>query len=323
MAQSVRRAPSATRERLLAWSARAISAGALIVVVWIAITAFPMLIHGQPTYVVLLVLTLVAAALGSSLSWRKRASIPRRRQASRAVLRVAAIVGVVVIAWLAPSVATEPALAAMKTRSGITVTENASEIVLTPTGPIAHTGLFFQPGAKVDARAYAAVLRPVAAAGHVVVITKQPLGIAFLSVSAFDSARTRFGAVKNWVVGGHSLGGTVASISANSYCGAATEPVVGLLLFASYPATDISSSLDCPVLSISASNDGLATPSQIRSTKHLLPSSTRYVQIKGAVHAFFGDYGTQFGDGKPSVSHAVARAEISALAVRFIARFDH
>ncbi len=305
---------------MLTWAARVVSLGALVVVGWIAVTAFPMLVHGQPTYVVLLLATVVVAVVGLAFSWRRRASTPRRRQRLRTVGLVAALVWLVLIGWLAPSVAVQPALAAMSSGSGVTVTESASEIVLTPTGPVSHTGLFFQPGAKVDARAYAAVLRPVAEAGHIVVIPKQPLGIAFLSVDAFASARAAFPAVTRWVVGGHSLGGTVASMTADTYCHSGSEPVVGLLLFASYPATNISRSLDCPVLSISASHDGLATPAQIRSTKALLPATTRYVQIVGAVHAFFADYGTQSGDGHPTVSHDAARRQISSLAVGFV---DH
>ena len=321
MADRVRRTPSVGRERVLAWSTRVISAATLVVVAWIAITAFPMLVHGQPTYLVLLLVTLVASVVGTAFAWRARTLTPRRRQTARTIGLVAAIVWVVLIGWLAPSVATPVAVAAMASGSGVTVTETASKIVLTPTGASDPAGLFFQPGAKVDARAYVAVLRPVAAAGHVVVITKQPLGIAFLSADAFEGARHRFSAVTRWVVGGHSLGGTVAAITANSDCGARTEPVVGLLLFASYPANDISASLKCPVLSISGSNDGLATPSQIQSTKHLLPAGTKYVEIHGGVHAFFGDYGTQSGDGEPTISHSAARAQISALAVRFLSQF--
>ena len=52
-------------------------------------------------------------------------------------------------------------------------------------------------------------------AGHPVVIAKQPLGIAFLALSAFDGARSDQPEVARWVVGGHSLGGTVAVIQAD------------------------------------------------------------------------------------------------------------
>ena len=40
--------------------------------------------------------------------------------------------------------------------------------------------------------------------------------------------------------------------------------------------------------------------------------------MKGGVHAFFGDYGPQDGDGKPTISHDQAQAEIAAASVEFV-----
>jgi hypothetical protein len=93
----------------------------------------------------------------------------------------------------------------MRSDAAVTVTETATSIVLVPAGTAGELGVFFQPGARVDARAYVAVLRPLAEAGHPVVIAKQPLGITFLALPAFDSARSAHPAVARWVVGGHSL----------------------------------------------------------------------------------------------------------------------
>ncbi|MEF2977583.1 alpha/beta hydrolase [Subtercola sp. YIM 133946] len=197
------------------------------------------------------------------------------------------------------------------------MSETPTQIVLTPTGTVSDTGVFFQPGAKVDARAYAAVLRPLAEAGHVVVIPKQPFGIAFLSTGAFSAARDHVAGVTQWVVAGHSLGGTVAAMDAQQYANAPSEPVVGLLLYASYPATDMSG-LDAAVLSVSGSNDGLATPAKIDASKASLPPDTTYLVIDGGVHAFFGDYGPQAGDGQPSISHDDARSQISTASVAFV-----
>ena len=117
--------------------------------------------------------------------------------------------------------------------SSVTVTEDATRIVLAPTGTEPSTGVFFQPGAKVDARAYAAVLRPLAEDGRLVVIAKQPLSLAFLATGAFASTRPAYPAITRWVVGGHSLGGVVAASDAAAHDEEATAPVVGLLLFAS------------------------------------------------------------------------------------------
>ena len=41
-----------------------------------------------------------------------------------------------------------------------------------------------------------------------------------------------------------------------------------------------------------------------------LPADTTYVVIDGAVHAFFGDYGEQSGDGTPGISRTDAQDQI-------------
>ena len=78
----------------------------------------------------------------------------------------------------------------MESGAAMTVTESATQIVLAPAGAATGPGLVFQPGAKVEARAYAAVLHPLAEAGTLVVVPKQPLGIAFLATGAFEASRS-------------------------------------------------------------------------------------------------------------------------------------
>ena len=164
--------------------------------------------------------------------------------------------------------------------------------------------LRFQPGALVDPRAYAAVLRPLAAAGHPVVIVKQPLGIAFLALGAFDDARDVVPDADGWVIGGHSLGGTVAAMQADEHDEDTERRATGLILYASYPADDISETLTTQVLSISGTEDGLATPSKIADTAATLPVDTEFLVLDGVSHAQFGSYGPQPGDGVPQVSDA-------------------
>ena len=309
----------AARVSVLTWVVRVVCVLALAVVAWVLVTAWQVVVHGHPAYAVLLGLTAVVAVLLLVRAWRRPREPRGWRRVVRVLLVVASIGWIAVLAWLKPFVAVEPALAAMNSDAAVTVVEYPTQIVMMPTGRVDATGVFFQPGARVDARAYAAVLRPLAAAGHVVVITKQPLGIGFLATTAFGGVQTAYPAVSRWIVGGHSLGGTVACIDANSHDGDATDPVVGLLLYASYPATDMSSTLTAKVLSISGSNDGLATPAKIDAAKPLLPASTTYTVIEGAVHAFFGDYGPQPGDGVPTITHDDARRQISAASVSFAA----
>lgn len=160
----------------------------------------------------------------------------------------------------------------------------------------------------------------MANAGHTVVIVKQPLGIAFLAMGALDAARTTDTSVRDWVVGGHSLGGTVAAMDAARTPSAGAAPVTGLLLFASYPADDLSGSSDLAVESVSGTRDGLATPEKIGASRADLPADADFTVIEGASHAQFGDYGPQAGDGTPTISHDDARAQISSAATSFLER---
>lgn len=296
----------------MVWFSRVVAALALAVVAWACLTAWPAVVHGHPAYAVLLALTAVIAVVSLVRSLGE----PRERGGFRRFLRVAVpVLGLVWVGamwWLRPFSAVEPALAAMQSDATVTVTESATDVVLTPTSGADEVGVLFQPGAKVEARAYAAVLRPLAEAGHRVVIVKQPLSIAFLALGAYDSARSAYPEVQRWVVAGHSLGGTVAAIEADS------SGADGLLLYASYPASDMSTTLDAAVLSVSASLDGLATPADIDASKANLPPTATFTVIEGAVHAYFGDYGPQPGDGTPTISHDDARTQISAASVEFV-----
>ncbi len=290
----------------------------VMVVAWACLTGWVAIVHGHPLYGVLLGVTLLGSAFVGVRSFRPS---PRRagwRRVADVAVLLMALGWVALMGWLRPFTAVEPALTALQSDARITVTESPTRIVLTPTGPASTTGLFFQPGARVDSRAYAAILRPVAEAGHVVVIVKQPLGIAFLATKAIDATAPGQQHVTRWVVGGHSLGGTVAAMQAGATDTDPTRPVVGLLLFASYPASDISTSLRAPVLSIAGSRDGLATPDKIAASRTLLPADATFMTVEGAVHSFFGDYGAQPGDGTPTISQDVARAEISGAAVDFV-----
>ena len=315
--------PTASPRLWLTWAGRAVSAVAIVVVFWACVTQWGAVVHGNPAYAILLALTVVVAAwaLWHSLTRRKRRS--GWRLVLRIMVLVLAVVWVGLMAWLRPFTAQETALAAMESDGNVTVSESATQIVMTPTSDASPLGVFFQPGAKVEARAYAAVLRPLAESGYTVVIPKQPLGIAFLSLGAFDNARPSFPDVDMWVVGGHSLGGTVAAMEADSSDSGSTgggsgAPAVGLLFFASYPAGDISESLTASVKSISGSQDGLAMPAKIDASRADLPAASNFTQIEGAVHAQFGDYGPQPGDGVPTISDDDARTQISDAALAYL-----
>lgn len=303
------------------WVWRALAVLGLLAVLWVLVTAGPAVVHGHPAYWVLLAATAVWGAVVLWVQRRPRPSVRGWRRFASIALALGWLAWVLAVVWLTPFVAQEPALAAMRSDASVSVVESTTRIVLTPTGTTSSIGLLHQPGARVDARAYAAVLRPIAEAGHPVVIVKQPLGIAFLATGAFESVADTIPGVTEWVVGGHSLGGTVAALEAAAHGPAvdSDRPVIGLLLHASYPAGDISDMAGVSVRSIYGTRDAIATPDDIDASRATLPAESELVPIGGAVHAFFGDYGPQPGDGDPTITHDEARARIGEASVGLFA----
>ena len=163
------------------------------------------------------------------------------------------------------------------------------------------------------------LMHAVAARGTATFIIKLPYDIAFFAQDRATAIIAAHPEIRTWAIGGHSLGGVVAC----SYAAAHTERIEGLLLYASYPASDLSTTLgNTAVLSLSGTNDGLATPAKVAQARPTLPANTRYVAINGGVHAFFGDYGAQPGDGEPTVSRADAQAVIINTSAEFLAALD-
>src|SRR5690606_34745597 len=99
--------------------------------------------------------------------------------------------------------------------------------------------------------------------------------------------------IKSYVIGGHSLGGMVASRYAIHH----PDGLKGVFFVASYP--DKKGSLkqsELSVLSLFGSEDGLIDTSSYEEAKIFLPNTTQYVAIDGGNHAQFGSLGQQLMD---------------------------
>ncbi|MGS0687891.1 alpha/beta hydrolase [Nakamurella sp. GG22] len=317
----------------------------LVVPSWALLSRLDAIWNGHPAYPATLLvtvavgLTLVATAFPP---WRRdpepdgapweqdgartaqggdpQAPSPRRCgwwMAGRVVIALLAIGWVGLLGWLRPFTAGPDALAALQSDQSVTVVDHPTSIEFIPTTPApTGVGLVFSPGARVDARAYAALLRPAAEAGNLVVILKEPYGLAITQVGQSAGPIADHTEIGRWAVGGHSLGGVSASWFAADHL----DAVDGLLLWASFPQDDMSADDTLEVESISGSNDLLATPADIELSKSKLPPDTTFTEIEGGVHAYFGDYSEQPGDGQPSISRGDASAQISAATVAFLGR---
>lgn len=301
----------------------ACGAALLAVGVWLLLTTWDGIRGSHPAYLVTLVaLTGIGAVL---VVWSRRAPTRASRRSGIAtwILRAALVVGTAlalgIVVYVRPLPADDVAVDALAEGGGVTIDVSATRITLRPTAAPSCAGLVFYPGAKVDPRAYARILRPIVEEGHPVIVLKPPYNIAFLDASGPDEwVGDPADDVEAWVVGGHSLGGTVAA----RYAETDRPELEGLLLWASYPARSLADRKGLDVLSVSGSEDGLATPEDIADSRDDLPPDTRFVEVEGAVHAFFGDYGEQSGDGDPTVPREDAQAEIRGVTLAQLERVE-
>ncbi|MDE5855963.1 MAG: DUF4832 domain-containing protein, partial [Anaeroplasmataceae bacterium] len=159
------------------------------------------------------------------------------------------------------------------------------------------TGIIFYPGGKVDAIAYAPLLKSLANEGILCVLCEMPFRLAVLDSNAADGIQKKF-EVEYWYMAGHSLGGSMAA----SYISKHSEEFTGLILLGSYSTEDLSKT-DLKVLSIYGEYDGVLNKKKYEKNLSKLPSTYNELVIRGGCHAFFGSYGPQKGDGTPTITN--------------------
>ena len=156
----------------------------------------------------------------------------------------------------------------------------------------------FYPGGLVQAEAYLVAGYRLKAAGFNVYIVKMPLNLAVLNNDAFDAIYERYESDLPWVVVGHSLGGAMIPYGN-------VDKMNGIVLLAAYFAEGIDfSELDIPVLSITATEDGVFDFSRYEVFKDQLPGDAVYRSIEDGNHAHFGYYGAQRGDNDSQITRS-------------------
>jgi hypothetical protein len=206
------------------------------------------------------------------------------------------------------------ALAALQSDTQVAVT-SGDTIVFQPVKSHPVTGFIFYPGGRVDYRSYAPILRKIAAQGYLVLLPKVLLNLAFFSPDVAGPLISVHPEIEHWAVGGHSLGGVAAALFALSHPG----QVQGIAFWASYPADNSLLNSGVKIVSIYASNDGLATGPKIDASRALLPADTLFVKIAGGNHAQFGSYGPQPGDNPATIPPDAQWTQVAAATVTLLA----
>lgn len=165
-----------------------------------------------------------------------------------------------------------------------------------------EVGFVFYPGAKVDEKSYSPLLQELANQNITVVLVKMPFHLAIFNNDAADEVIKNMPDIKTWFIGGHSLGGAMAS----SFVAENQDLFNGLILLGAYPTQE----LDVPMISIYGSND-------LVLNREKLSLVDNQFEISGGNHANFGNYGEQEGDGEATIS----RQEQQSITVEKINEF--
>ena len=195
--------------------------------------------------------------------------------------------------------ADDEAIAAFTVEEEITETKTKSgNWVFAPADKEITTGFIFYPGGKVEHDAYKPLMRALSAKGVLCVLIEMPFRLAVFDVNAADGIPETYPEVKEWYIGGHSLGGSMAA----SYVAKHKAQFKGLVLLASYSTDNLQNS-GLRVLSIYGDKDGVMNEKSYDKNLVNLPEESSMQIIKGGNHAYFGMYGEQSGDGKATITN--------------------
>lgn len=190
------------------------------------------------------------------------------------------------------------ALAALESDAQVDVVQDPW-LTSSPTIVDPQTGLIFYPGGRIDPRGYASLMHTLAAEGYLVVIPEMPINMAVFNPDIADEIIASFPGIKHWVIGGHSVGGTMAA----RYASIHLDVIEALVFWASYPASSADlSRTDLAMVNIFGSHDPQVNDESIAGRKHLLPEDTVYVRIAGGDHHQFGSYEIKPTEQQASIS---------------------
>ena len=243
----------------------------------------------------------------------------RLRIALIAILVIGVLVASGFVIWAnTPPAPMAEALAALESDTAVTV-DQSRWIVFTPSDVEPTTGFIFYPGGRVDARSYAPALKAIAQQGYLAVIVPMPLNLAIFGIDGADDVIAAYPAIQHWVIGGHSLGGSMAGRYAHNH----PATIDGIVLWASYVEDSFSlANTPLAAASISGTEDGLATETEIENSRATLPADTTFVVIEGGNHAQFGYYGDQQGDNPATISRTAQQEQVIAATLIVLEEFN-
>lgn len=258
--------------------------GADFSAVWKSVTGFPSIIFfaaGCAGMAAMIILAVTADPGSSRANWVE--------QTVNSVAQLCFLLGIIIIWYSSDSYAASAEAAKYLSGTETTsVTETDTGLFFDGSG--SESALIFYPGGKVDYTAYAPLMEKIAENGTDCFLCEMPDNLAVFGVNTAGKIMQDYSYDK-WYVGGHSLGGAMASSFA-----AGKDGISGLVLLGAYPSSQPS----CPALMIYGSRDGVVNRSRLADG--LSYENTYGFEIPGGNHAGFGCYGSQSGDNEAEIS---------------------
>ena len=191
---------------------------------------------------------------------------------------------------------------ALKSTDTITVKEEKDRTVFEPEKY--DTGLVFYPGGKVEYQAYAPLMQDYAKKGILCVLVKMPFNLAVFNTNKAEHVIDDYTKVKNWYIGGHSLGGSMAALCASKN----SDDFKGIIFLGSYTTKDLKNT-NLKAVSLYGSEDQVLNRESYQKYHDNLPENTIEEILIGGNHSQFGSYGHQDGDGTATISAEKQREE--------------
>ncbi len=148
------------------------------------------------------------------------------------------------------------------------------------------TGFIILPGGNCDPKAYAPAAHAIAAKRYLTVIVPVPNCVAIGGRGRADKIIADFEEIENWVIGGHSVGGTAACMYAANH-----STIDGVVIWASLSPGGLEDT-GMKVLTLYGSNDGRVGSEDVLANAGALPADTIFKEIEGGNHTQFGYFDT-------------------------------
>lgn len=220
------------------------------------------------------------------------------------------VMGIFMAFWIMDSYdPDEEAVQALSASQEVTITEDKDIVFMPKEKP--EKGFIFYPGGLVEPESYAPLCRAIAEEGYLVVIAPMTWNLAVLSPNRADEIIKEYPEITTWAIGGHSLGGVMASDYAMAH-----DQIQGVVFYAAYPRTKQLQESNLSVLSIYGELDGVADLTKIKEAA--LPASAQFIEIAGGNHCYFGSYGMQKGDHEAKITPKEQQTQAAKATAAFL-----